>query len=542
MENKTLKLMTAGIFAVFLLVLCTGAASAAITLDKSSLTFKHVDNINQLTISNSDSFLVNVSLPEQLSGTHGEDVATLTYYTSESDANSSINPITSVSVSATGSTIVYIKATPNKYFFLGGTGTVSDSANSSNSASFSVDFKGSLTVTIDDLSVEEGFGPEDNEWYPLDKITAKILVENDNTDGSDEKIKNIVVQWGLYDKTSGKWIVGINKESKFSIDGGDDKTLTLTFDIEKLSRLKDSDGNSFVFYAWATGNDYAISDEHPETSSSVSEEIMIDIDDDFVVLNNIQLDQSVACGGQLHILADVVNIGIEDEDDVYVVIYNKDLKINQKVEIGDLNSMETTSLDTTVTIPKDAAEKTYVLTFYVYNEDDELFQNDNDDDAKFQEIFTVENCVVTPKLSIAASLESGGKAGESLTVKATITNTGDNAATYNLNIAGYAEWASSANTDKNVLTLNAGQSQDVQITFDVKRDVEGTKKFDIEVLSENELVMTQPVSVLIEKQPGFFGITGDIISEGNAWLWGIGALNLLLVLIIIIVAIKIIRK
>ena len=89
-----------------------------------------------------------------------------------------------------------------------------------------------------------------------------------------------------------------------------------------------------------------------------------------------------------------------------------------------------------------------------------------------------------------------------------------------------------------------GKSKDVLMTFNVNKDVSGDKLFNIDVLSEGESVLKQSVSITIEKASGFnlSGITGNIISEGNWYLWGIGALNVLLVIIIILVAIKVAKK
>ena len=60
-------------------------------------------------------------------------------------------------------------------------------------------------------------------------------------------------------------------------------------------------------------------------------------------------------------------------------------------------------------------------------------------------------------------------------------------------------------------------------------------------LTTDEKVISQPVSVLVEKA-GFSLITGNIVLGENWYLWGIGALNIILVLIIIIVAVRLVRK
>ncbi|MFH1151783.1 MAG: hypothetical protein V1788_01520, partial [Nanoarchaeota archaeon] len=103
---------------------------------------------------------------------------------------------------------------------------------------------GNLKIEIDDINNVAGFG-DDNEWLPLDKIEVDIKVENDG----DEKIKNIEVKWGLYDVDNDNWVFD-EKESDFNLKDGDDKTITVTFDLSDPSDYED--GNNFVFYVWAT--------------------------------------------------------------------------------------------------------------------------------------------------------------------------------------------------------------------------------------------------------------------------------------------------
>ncbi len=92
--------------------------------------------------------------------------------------------------------------------------------------------------------------------------------------------------------------------------------------------------------------------------------------------------------------------------------------------------------------------------------------------------------------------------------------------------------------------MNKDESEDVVFTLDVKRDVKGTQNFDIEVLSGNEVVMTQPFSVSIQERTGFFsGLTGAVTGVGDNWyLWVIGLVNLALVVGIVVVVIRILRR
>jgi len=395
---------------------------------------------------------------------------------------------------------------------------------------------GNLDISIEDLSVEKNNGKsygKDNEWLPLDDVNVEISVSNEGN----EKIKNIEIKWGLYNKDSGEWIID-DKENDFNLNDGDDKTVTISFELDQPKDFEDS--GDYVFYAWATGEDEEFDGD--ETCIMDSESVDIIIESDFVVMDNIEIPETALCGSDVQISADVWNIGEDDQDDVSVLIYNKDLGLNKVVEIGDIDAFDNEPIDFTFQLPKDAEEKSYPIKFTVYDEDNSIYQNEYDDEDSASTVFLkVEGGCSVAEASVSAVLESGGQAGKPMIVKATIVNTGDKTTSYSLNAAGYAEWASSASLDKTSLNLDAGKSEQVLLTFNVNKEALGDKLFYLEVLSENELIVNQPVQVEITKKSGL-GITGNVFSGESKYLWGIGIINLILVILIIVIAVRIARK
>lgn len=381
---------------------------------------------------------------------------------------------------------------------------------------------------------------DDDAWFPLDDIEVEIRIENKG----EEKIEDIEVEWGLWDTSSDEWVIELDDEKDFDLKSDKEETLTISFNLEgsldvDLDEL--SDGDHYRFYVIVNGYDNEVEDD---ICASDYEEIGIVIEDDFVVLSDFQFPETVSCDSEVQIIADAWNIGDSDQDDVYVRVFNTELGINQKVDVGDINAFDHEDFNVILNIPEDAKEKIYSINFEVYDEDDDIYENDFDDDkAEFHILLQVSgNCGIKTDALVSASLESGGRAGEELVVKATIVNTGSDSSTYNLNAVGYSEWATSVDVNPSTILSNKGDSREVLFTFNVKKDVSGEKTFDIEVRSGGELILTQPVSVMIEKAGGISGITGRVIGGSNLYLWGIGALNIILVIIIIIVAIRVARK
>jgi len=122
-------------------------------------------------------------------------------------------------------------------------------------------------------------------------------------------------------------------------------------------------------------------------------------------------------------------------------------------------------------------------------------------------------------------------------IKATITNEDSVLKTYTIEASDYSSWAELIDIIPNAVTLGPGQAQDVVLTFNIKEDVADTQTFNLLVKTEKG-IKTQPVEVLVET-----GFSLSRLFKGeNTYLWALASLNVLLILIIIIVAIKVARR
>lgn len=430
------------------------------------------------------------------------------------------------------------------------TATADDNTTASGEVSTDLSFCGDcetleeLELDITDLTVKTGFG-DDDYWYPFDVIEAEIEVKNDGN----YDMEDIEVSWALYDDNGNKIIDG--EESDFNLDSDEEETMILTFtlddDVEDLSGVE-----QVTLYVKSKGkiDDSDSSNDGEDTCAEDSSKVDLITDDEFMIINdmginslnieNWELKQDVSCNSELQIVADVWNIGDDDLEDVSVRIYNNELGISKFVEIGDVDSFDSEKLETTITLPEDAEEKYYALKFAIYDEDGDVFETDEEDeDSSFDVLIKVAgNCELKTNIAIASELVSGGNAGEELSVKATLSNSGDSTETYVLNVKDYEGWATFNELDSNSITLNSGESVEVQLTFNVNKDVTGDKTFNLEVVSSDGAVKTQPMTVSITENSLIDKIKGQ-----NKWyIWAIGALNVLLILAIIVVAIRVTKE
>ncbi len=392
-----------------------------------------------------------------------------------------------------------------------------------------------LAATIDDVSIETGYGNSD-EWYPLDTVKVRVNVEN----SGNNKIKTIKVNWGLYDVDTGKFVIQ-GSESTFDLKDGDNQNVNFKFKLDNVKKLND---NKYKFYTWTTAKDQEFSTNNSGNTCAVdSQDVTPQIDSDFIVLDNIQTPETVQCSQDVLISADIWNIGSSDETDVYVLANNKILGLNdQRVNVGDVNSLEKTLLSFTAKIPAGLDEKTYSVQLTVYDRHDRIFENNKNDKPTFNAILNVKGgCFTVGKAAVTAGLQSDAVEGKSLVIKSVVTNSGTKSAQFIVSPEGYSAWASSATVDVPTFSLDAGQSKEVTITLQAKQGSMGQQTLDIKVLSGNQVVMTQPVSVLVSRAGFISALTGGAIG-GTSSLWIVGALNVILVFAIIIIAIRFFRK
>ncbi len=403
-----------------------------------------------------------------------------------------------------------------------------------------------IDFTDNGLSSGETFGG-DSEWFPLEDIDAEIQIKNNG----DYDVSNIEVDWGLWDTQNHQWVIEMNDEKDFDLKDGDTKTLTVSFSIDDkmdvdLEDKSLTDGDHYRFYVTATGavDDSDSADDGEKTSANDFEQVSIVLESNFVVLDNFQVPATVSCGKTTTLVADIWNIGDEDQDDVSVKVYNQELGINEKVEVGDLDAFDRVSLNFDLKVPSDADEKSYNLEFTVYDEDNEVYTNDlNDDESVFTVPLTVKgSCIYATAgtTNVDVELNSGGKAGAPMVLTATVENTGNKAVDYTFNLEGYSSWASLSDMTPSSATLAPGQSQDIAITLNVNDNASGGKTFNFEVYSNGYLVTKQPLSATVTSGFSLTSITGGAI--GNAVPLVIGLFSVVLVVAIIIVLVRLRRR
>lgn len=408
------------------------------------------------------------------------------------------------------------------------------------SKSFCVQGKqgGNLSLRVD----IESNGKDDLEWKALDIITVDVDVEYKGN--KDDSVEDVIVELGLFDSTGRNIIDDVDFENTDNekielndLDSGDDvATATFTFKVPA-----DIDSGNYKLAVKAYGDGVGETKECVDLSTDLGnsfyQKIKVSKENDdgkFIAFQNIKISPvDVTCGDTVTMTFDIYNVGNEDQNQVLIMLQNKELGIDLSKEIkNDLNQGDKETISFTFIVPAGLQDKLYNLELsakYDFSRDTYREMSDEKTIAQLK----VFGCgvVQTPTAtSITAALDSEAKAGKELVVKATITNKGAQAKNYVIEAVGYENWAKLNSISERLITLPAGQNKEVIFKFAVNSDASGQQTFAVKTQAGTELT-TQQIAVNIGEGLSLF--------KGNTWLWVIGIVNIILIILIIIVAVRV---
>jgi len=409
--------------------------------------------------------------------------------------------------------------------------------------------KGELEVSIDRINVEKGYGEDEEYWYPFDDIELKITIDNNG----EWDVENIELQLCLLDVSENKCILDEDdmeiSEDDFDIDSEDDNSVLVNFNVDP-SDLRE--GNTdYTLYVSAVGEvDDSDSDYDGDDTgdSDLQEDIEIRTNEDFIIFDQVVItdssgydnDGETSCGNEITLSANVWNIGDRDMDDdeIFVLVYNRELGINEVISFNDgINSMDWELLETTLTIPSDTDEKSYFIKLTAYDDEDlddnDIYENKEDEQSEFYQALKITNCGASSitQPTIRATLESEAKVGEELVVSTIVTNN-DDTNDFIFSLSEFEDWATLVSITPQTASIDKGEFAEVAIVL--KPTTVGSHSFNINAIV-NGNSYDQPVSVNIAEKKLSANIFGEI---GNTALYIITGVVTLLIVIVLVLIVK----
>ncbi len=408
---------------------------------------------------------------------------------------------------------------------------------------------GKLEITDVDLT-NRGNGDDDNEWFFLDVIEVDVDVENtDNDDDVDE----VHVELGLFDENGNDVTNDLDFENDDDEDidvgrirDGDEETVTFRF---RVPADFDEGEYELVVKAYDDDNNFG---EDVECTEEVVDSISVDPVDEYdqsIVVDDIILDSSqVSCGEGISGSFVVYNIGDDSEERVQIILQNSDLGLEEEFEIlDDFDEGDDQRFSFNFIVPNNVDDGRYNLAFRTFFDYRRGIYTENSDRSFVVPIEVLgcegsfEDISNTPVLVISAQLASDAAPGQELIVEAQLRNNGDEFISVAVDAQGFENWGSLQSVAPGIVPLNPGQSNVATFRFEVDEDATGTQTFIIQArdTGSNQMLQVQELQVFFggeESSDGLFDFSG------SGLIWAIGIVNVLLVLLIIVVAVRLSRR
>jgi hypothetical protein len=387
-------------------------------------------------------------------------------------------------------------------------------------------------------------GEGDNEdWYLLDEIEIEVEVSNDGNKRAEDVQVEIAIFSGSEDVTD-DFDLEDEKIDLGNIKEDDDEVIT--FVINNIPADMAEGSYTVKIKAYPKGDENL---ECQQESESV--EVSNPFGEGVIPYNGVIGELVEANAGELvyDLSFDLINLGTDKEEEVLVNIYNKELGINENININDLRDGDSETIYfNNILIPSNVASKNYkveVTTYFDYDDGDvleEISYDENSEDDLDEDYntfyFTIKvlggnmqnNSQVKP--TITATLVSDAKMNEELVVEVSVTNNVETAQ-FIISADNYGSWAALKSIEPSVLSITKYESE--KSTLTLVPTSQGQKTFVIKVVSNGQ-VYEQPVTVSIENDSGLF--SGLSAKFGNTTSYLIFGIVVLVVLIILILVIK----
>ena len=389
-----------------------------------------------------------------------------------------------------------------------------------------------------DLSIDMQNPDSGDDFKPGDIIDAEIDVSNDGSDDLDVK-----VEASLWDLDKGKKIAYVRSDEQ-NIDEDSDETFNLALQLPYTGFDEDNNYKLFV-KAYESGNE-------DDNCNYESQSQNLELDDDNVIIEKFTLTPNIVnCGDQITAAVDVLNIGTNDQDDVYVKVLNSEMKLDKTSSTFSLDQYGDSDDDMaetfTFNIPEDAEEKDYSITATVYSDGPDRSQSQTlKVSCSNPAAQTTTAASTAGSLSMPLTLRSAS-IGSTLPFNYVITNPSAQSQTYSLELTPLGAWAS---PQSQIVTVGAGQASSFTLNVPISTNIaEGTYSASVKLLSSSNILDTKSLSVELlrsnyESEPNKFTSKTvlDDLKIGNIPLWVWIVLNVILALIILTLAYLLLKK
>lgn len=464
------------------------------TIDSDETTTRNSTQNFVLELSNSgnaNGSITNISFP------------TLTLNWDETvNLTQTSSPNSTITVSSNdtqNATATYTTNTSIKYGVYSGTLTYNDEGGTAQSKTItlrvyedSYDSRLELTADVEDVT------NDDDDTYPGDTIRIDdIEIKNEYTNNNDDSVTDIELEYRVYFAEDGDDIVDETYSEDFELEEDED---TDNFDIEFQLPFDAKEGD-YIIELIATGEISSDgSDDGNEISNRLYLEFNVDRESRHMIPKDLITD-SYCPGETAELSIELVNIGtndLDEDDDMMIRVkipsfdYDQWHNYTDDIDSGDI---ETTLIN--VDIPSSAATGNHEVKLYSRHDGN---SNSNKDGSYLLETLTLSStCAGTASsetTTLAGQTSEEGAHGMNTKYTLTVTNNGDSAVTYEVEVIGVDAWGAAV-VSPETLSVPAGETSTFNVYLQPGENAQSTNNAVVNLKSGGEVVASKTLTMTI---------------------------------------------
>ena len=366
-----------------------------------------------------------------------------------------------------------------------------------------------------DISIEN---PDSGDDYnPGDTVQIEVDIDNDDNEELETKVEVI-----LYNLNEGKSEETV-KSDEFDLNDDDSETIELELDIP--SDLDEDDTYYLYVKVYESGN---------ENDNCDYERVAIDIEreEHDVLIESVDVSPTsgLTCGEGFTMTVEVENAGTEDEDNVYIELYDSDLDIlvySDEFDLGDYNDNDNDyRFVYTFNVPTELDAGNYYVEAKVYFDgtyDSELFLVAVDACGNEGSSGSTDSGEDSLRITLDSNIEA--MQGDTLTIPLVIENEGNSDISLDIEVSDIT-WANLDGLEY-LKSLGADETTHAYIYLELEEGVYGKHDLVVTINDEQKIVSLDFGDEPVETSGFDFG-------ELN-WLWIVIDIVLILVALALLV-------
>ena len=349
-----------------------------------------------------------------------------------------------------------------------------------------------ITANFEDIT------NDDDDTYPGDTVRIEdIEITNEYTDNDDDSVNDIELEYRVYFVIDGDEIIDGTYSETFDLEENDDSELN---DIDFQIPFDAEEGDYIIELILIGEVESDGSDDGDEISNRLYLEFNVEKESRHMIPKDLIAD-SYCPGETAELNIELANIGkddLDEDDDMMIRVKIPSFDYDQWHNyIEDIDAGDSEIIVINVDIPSNVGTGNQEIKLYSRHDGN---SNSNKDGSYLSQILTLSStCAGTASSSttaLAGQSSEEGTQGMNTKYTLTVTNNGDFAVTYDIEVVGVDAWGAAV-VSPEIISVPAGGTSTFSVYLQPGNNAQSTNNAVVNLKSGGEIVSSKTLTLTI---------------------------------------------